>query len=323
MLRFGLAVTFSLVLILQPLVRTNADQGNAASQADRQQLPGQISNQTYRRNVDLVNVFVSVWNKDTKSFVTSLAREDFAIYEDGKKQEITNFAREANLPLTIALLVDTSQSVAPKLKFEQDAATNFFYTVLKEADRAMIVEFDSAVSLVQDLTNDPNKLAKQIRLMQAAGNTALYDAIVRTCDEKLIREAGRKAIVILSDGDDSASIETLEQAREMAVNAEATIFSISINRGGFFGVGGDTRAGDRVLTQLADVTGGKAMFPFQVEELDSSFREISQELRSQYNIGYFSSNPLRDGGYRKIEVKVAEKSLKLNYRKGYYAPTGK
>jgi Ca-activated chloride channel family protein len=323
MLRFGLAFIFGFVLIFQPYARTSPFAANGLGQSDKQQLPGRLSNQTYRSNVDLVNVFVSAWNKDTKSFVTNLAKEDFAVYEDGKKQEITNFAREANLPLTIALLVDTSQSVAPKLKFEQDAATNFFYTVLKEVDRAMIIEFDSAVSLVQDLTNDPNKLAKQIRSMQAAGNTALYDAIVKTCDEKLIREAGRKAILILSDGEDSASNETLERAREMAINAEATIFSISINRGGFFGVGGDTRNGDRVLTQLADVTGGKALFPFQVEELDAAFREISQELRSQYNIGYFSSNPLRDGGYRKIEVRVAEKNLKLNFRKGYYAPTGK
>ncbi len=323
MLRLGLVIVFAFVLVLQPYARTGTTTATGWGQSDKQQLPGRLSNQTYRTNVDLVNVFVSAWNKETKSFTTNLAKEDFTVYEDGKKQDITNFAREANLPLTIALLVDTSQSVAPKLKFEQEAATNFFYTVLREGDRAMIVEFDSSVSLVQDLTNDPNKLAKQIRSMQAAGNTALYDAIVKTCDEKLIRETGRKAIVILSDGEDSASNETLERAREMAVNAEATIFSISISRGGFFGVGGDTRLGDRVLTQLADVTGGKALFPFQVEELDSAFREISQELRSQYNLGYFSSNPLRDGGYRKIDVRVAEKNLRLNFRKGYFAPTGK
>jgi Ca-activated chloride channel family protein len=322
-LRLSLTAFFLIVLVLPPLARTYQSPGNVPQSTDRSQLPSGLSVQTYRTNVDLVNVFVSVWNKDTKSFNTNLSREDFAVYEDGKKQEITNFAREANMPLTIALLVDTSQSVAPKLKFEQDAATNFFYTVLKQSDRAMIVEFDSAVSLVQDLTNEPNKLAKKIREMQAAGNTALYDAIYRVCDEKLIREAGRKTIVILSDGDDSASTETLERAREMAINAEATIFSISINRGGFFGVGGDTRAGDKVLTQLADITGGKPLFPFQVEELDAAFREISQELRSQYNIGYFSSNPLRDGAYRKIEVRVGERNLRLNYRKGYYAPVGR
>ena len=322
MFRYGPALILGAVLMSQPFARPAQQAGGTSPQPDRQQLPGRISDQTYRISVDLINIFCSAWNKDTKSFMTNLAREDFSIYEDGQKQEIKNFAREANMPLTIALLVDTSQSVAPKLKFEQEAATNFFYTVLKESDRAMLVEFDSSVSLVQDFTNNPNKLEKMIRSLQAAGNTALYDAIVRTCDEKLIRETGRKTIVILSDGNDSASNETLERAREMALKAEATIFAISINRGGFFGVGGDTRAGDNVLKQLSSETGGAAFFPFQVEELDSDFREISQELRSQYNLGYISNNTKRDGSYRKIEVKVAEKNLKLNYRKGYFAPNG-
>ena len=321
--RFGLAVVIGFALALQPSARPGQGAGQASSQPDKQQLPGRISDQTYRVPVDLVNVFVSAWNKDTKSFTTNLSREDFAIYEDGKRQEITNFARETNLPLTLSLLVDTSNSVAPKLKFEQAAATNFFYTVLRESDRAMLVGFDSAVTMLQDFTNDPNKLAKQIRVMQAAGNTALYDAIVRTCDEKLIRETGRKAIVILSDGEDTASTETFERALEMAVTAEATIFSISVTRGGLFGVGGDTRAADKVFRDLATETGGKQLVPFQVEDLDSSFREISQELRSQYSIGYVSSNPKRDGSYRKIEVRVSEKNLTLKYRKGYYAPTGK
>ncbi len=322
MARFGLAAIIGLLLVCQTSARPGQEPVRPPSQTGIQQLPERISDQTYRISVDLVNIFCSAWNKDTKAFVTNLAREDFAVYEDGMKQEIKNFARETNMPLTIALLVDTSQSVAPKLKFEQEAAINFFYTLLKENDRAMLVEFDSAVTMVQDFTNDPNKLAKQIRSMQAAGNTALYDAIVRTCDEKLIRETGRKALVILSDGNDSASTETLARAREMALNADVTIFSISINRGGLFGVGGDSRGGDKVLQQLANETGGKALFPFLVEDLDSAFREISQELRSQYNLGYISGNTKRDGSYRKIEVKVGERSLKLNYRKGYFSPKG-
>ena len=319
---FGPAALFSLLLLLQQSPPPGQDPARPSQQKAVGQLPASISDQTYRVNVDLINVFCSAWNKDSKSFVTHLSQGDFFVYEDGVRQEIRNFAREASLPLTIALLVDTSQSVAPKLKFEQEAATNFFYAVLKQNDRAMLVQFDSSVNLVQDFTNEVNKLAKQIRTMRAAGNTALFDAIVKTCDEKLIRETGRKTIVILSDGEDSASNETLERAREMAINAEATIFSISISRGGFFGTGGDTRQGDRVLKQLAEETGGKALFPFQVEELDAAFREISQELRSQYNLGYISSNPRRDGGYRKIEIRVPDKDLKLNYRKGYFAPAG-
>jgi Ca-activated chloride channel homolog len=320
--RFALATFLGFVLLIQPSARSSQDPARAQQQQQtgKQQLPGQISDRTYRVQVDLVNVFCSVWNKDTKAFVTNLAREDFSLFEDGKKQEITLFARESNLPLTIALLVDTSQSVAPKLKFEQQAAIDFFYTVLRQNDKAMIVQFDSGVDLVQDFTNNPNRLAERIRSMQAAGNTSFYDAIVRTCDQKLIRETGRKTMVILSDGEDSASSESLERAREMAQNADATIFSISINRGGFFGVGGDTRNGDKVLTQLAELTGGRALFPFRVEELDDAFREISQELRSQYAIAYTSANPLRDGSYRKIEIKVPGKNLELKYRRGYYAP---
>ncbi len=319
--RLRLAAALAVVLMSISVARPGQDVGRGGQQADRQQLPPRISDQTYRFSVDLINIFCSAWNKDTKSFVTNLSRDDFTVFEDGQKQQVTNFAREANQPLTIALLVDTSQSVAPKLKFEQAAATNFFYTVLQQSDRAMLVEFDSSVALVQDFTNNPNKLEKAIRSLQAAGNTALYDAIVKTCDEKLIRESGRKTIVILSDGNDSASTATLEEALRLAQLANATIFSISINRGGLFGVGGDTRAGDKVLEQLAGDTGGKALFPFQAEDLDSSFREISQELRSQYNIGYISNNTLKDGKYRKIEVKVAERNLKLNFRKGYFAPS--
>ncbi len=291
--------------------------GKAYSAA--QQLPSNISDQTYRVSVDLINIFCSVWDSKTNAFLTNLTREKFLVFENGERQEIKNFSRETNLPLTIALLVDTSQSVAPKLKFAQEAATNFFYSVLKESDRALLVEFDSGVTLVQDFTNDPNKLAKQIQTLRAAGGTALYDAITLTCDEKLIRETGRKTIVILSDGEDTSSRASLEEALEMALRAEATIFAISINRGGFFGVG-PTKEGDRIMKKLSEDTGGRAFFPFKVEELEESFRQISQELRTQYNLGYISNNPARDGSYRRIEVRVAEKDTKASYRRGYYAP---
>ena len=196
-----------------------------------------------------MNVLCSVFDRDTNSFVTNLTREDFAIYEDGKKQEIKNFARETNLPLTIALLVDTSDSVSPKLKFEQEAAISFLQSVLREKDRALLVEFDTGVTLLQDFTGDPNKLAKEIRRLKAAGGTALYDAIYMTCDEKLIRETGRKAIVILSDGDDESSDATIQQALEMALRAETTIYVISITKGGFFGVAGSPE-GDAAMREI-------------------------------------------------------------------------
>jgi VWFA-related protein len=219
------------------------------------------------------------------------------------------------------MLIDTSDSTTPKLKFEQEAAISFFHNVLRDQDRAMLVEFDSSVTLLQDFTNDPNKMAKQIKKLKASGNTALYDAIDMACDQKLIREKGRKAIIILSDGADSQSTKTLQQAVEMAIRAESTIFSVSINKGGEFGTGEDTAAGDATLKELAKQTGGKVFFPVKVEELEEAFRQINQELRSQYSIAYESNNTKRDGSFRKIEIRVPDSSLRLNYRKGYYAPS--
>lgn len=319
LLAYGLAASLAVVLTNQHLARPGQTPSQQTPPVGAK-LPPRVSDQTYRVNVDLVNLLCSVWDKNTNAFVTNLAKEDFAVYEDNQKQEIRNFTRETNLPLTIALLVDTSGSVAPKLKFEQDAAISFFQSVLRDQDRAMLLSFDSGVSLVQDFTNDPNKLSKQIRTLRAAGGTALYDALYLTSDEKLIRETGRKAVVILSDGDDTASKIAFEPALEMALRAETIIFSISVNRGGYFGVGTD-KGGDKILKRLAEETGGQALLPFKVEDLEDSFRQINQELRSQYSIGYLSSNSRHDGAYRKVEIKLAEKGLKLNYRKGYYAPT--
>jgi Ca-activated chloride channel family protein len=284
------------------------------------QLPPRVSDQTYRVSVDLVNVLCSVFDKATNSFVTNLKSDDFSIYEDGRKQEIKNFAKETNLPLTVAMLIDTSDSVAPKLKFEQEAAISFFQSVLREKDRALLVEFDTGVTLLQDFTGDPNKLAKEISKLKAAGGTSLYDAIYMTCDEKLIREIGRKAIVIVSDGDDESSNATLQQATEMALRAETTVFVISITKGGFFGVQGSLE-GDAAMKEITRETGGKLFFPFKLSELEDAFRQINQELRSQYSLGYYSTNTAKDGSYRKIEIKISERNLKPSHRKGYYAPT--
>jgi VWFA-related protein len=162
-LRVCLALLAGLILIATTS-RDNLSGQDASKKSAR-------DDQTYRVTigVDLVNIPCSVWDKNTNSFVTTLMRDDFSLYEDTQKQEIKNFARESNFPLTIAMLVDTSESVAPKLKFEQEAATNFFQSILREKDRAMLVEFNSGVTLLQDFTSDPNKMAKQITNLQAAG----------------------------------------------------------------------------------------------------------------------------------------------------------
>ena len=315
-----------LVLLVACVLLTAVSHQNLSGQSAQKtsrtdnQLPQRVSDQTYRVSVDLVNVLCSVFDRDTNTFLTNLVREDFSVYEDGKKQEIKNFARETNLPLTIAMLIDTSDSVAPKLRFEQEAATSFFQSVLREKDRALLMEFDTGVTLLQDFTGDPNKLSREIRKLRAAGGTALYDAIFMACDEKLIRETGRKAIVILSDGDDESSKATIQQALEMALRAETTIFVISITKGGFFGVQGSPE-GDAAMKEITRETGGKVFFPFKLQELEDSFRQINQELRSQYSLGYYSTNTVRDGSYRKIDIKISERNLKPSHRKGYYAPT--
>jgi Ca-activated chloride channel family protein len=192
--------------------------------------------------------------------------------------------------------------------------------VLREKDRALLMEFDTGVTLLQDFTGDPNKLAKEIRKLKAAGGTALYDAIYMACDEKLIRETGRKAIVILSDGDDESSDTPISKALEMALRAESTIFVISITKGGFFGVQGSPE-GDAAMREITRETGGKVFFPFKLDELEDSFRQINQELRSQYSLGYYSTNTVRNGSYRKIDIKISDRNLKPSHRKGYYAPT--
>ncbi len=313
-------LVLSMFLLIPQTAILSGQQPAENPASSSQQLPARLSSQTYRVSVDLVNVLCSVFDKDTNSFVTSLVQDDFAVYEDGEKQKIENFSRETDMPLTIAMLFDTSRSVQTKLGFEQEAAINFFQSVLREDDRAMLVEFDPGVTLVQDFTNDPNKLAGEINKLKAGGlGTSLYDAIYLSCDEKLIRETGRKAIIILSDGEDESSKHNLEQATEMALRAEAMIFAISVTKGGFFGVSGSSK-GDDVLKDLVKQTGGQVFFPFELEDLYDNFRHIDQELRSQYSIGYTSTNSQKDGKYRKIEIKVKEGGLKLNYRKGYYAP---
>ncbi|HSW40256.1 MAG TPA: VWA domain-containing protein [Acidobacteriota bacterium] len=285
------------------------------------QLPSGISNQTYQITVDLINVLCSVFDRNTNSFITTLTRDDFRVFEDGREQEIVNFIRETDLPLTIAVLVDVSAGMAPKLKFVQETANSFFHSVLRRQDRAMLVAFDTSTTLLQDFTSDPNKLVRQVGNLRSAGERALYDAIYRVCDEKMIRETGRKAFVIISDGNDNSSTASLDQAIEMALRAESIIFSISTTRGGFFGVGEQSRQGESILRRLAEETGGKIFYPFKVEDLADSFHQISQELRSQYNIGYISTNTAHDGSYREIDIRVQGRNLEVNHRKGYYAPS--
>jgi VWFA-related protein len=236
-------------------------------------------------------------------------------------QSITNFSRETDLPLTIALLIDTSTSIRDRFKFEQEAAIDFLYrTIRPKKDKGLLITFDSAIELVQDYTDNPEILAKAIRQVRPGGGTKMLDALYLACQEKLKSETGRKLIILISDGDDNLSLETVTSTLEMAQRSDVAIFTISTNSSGFFGL--TAPKADKLLRRLADETGGRAFFPFKAEDLSQSFQDIAAELRSQYSLAYRSSNANRDGTFRAIKIEPERKNVKVKSRKGYYAPRG-
>jgi Ca-activated chloride channel family protein len=276
-----------------------------------------------RTRVFNVRLPIAVMDKGGR-FVVNLSEEDFEIYEDKAKQKIESFVAETNLPLDIALLMDTSNSVKPKLKFQRDAAVSFLQTVLRpRVDRALFLSFNSDIELHQDYTNRIDLLSQSIDKVKAYGETRLYDAVYRICEEKMFAEAGRRrAIVLITDGEDTASDHTLEEAINIALRAEVVVFVISNKAAGFFGVqaGQVDSAEDKSLKKLAEDTGGRAFFTGTTLELERGFANVTKELRSQYLIDYYTSNENFDGKVRQIEVKLPnKKDMKVRTRKGYPA----
>jgi Ca-activated chloride channel family protein len=269
-------------------------------------------------NVDLVNVLFTVTDRKGK-LVTDLSKDELKLYEDNKLQSITNFSRETDLPLTIAILIDTSSSIRDRFKFEQEAAVDFLYRTLRpKKDKALLITFDSAIELIQDFSDNPEVVAKAIRQVRPGGGTKMLDAIYLACQEKLKAETGRKIIILISDGDDNLSLETLNSTLEMAQRSDVSLFTISTNSSGFFGL--TAPKSDKILKRLAEDTGGRAFFPFKAEDLSQSFQDISSELRSQYSLAYRSSNGNRDGSFRAIKIDPERKNVKVKSRRGYYAP---
>lgn len=270
-------------------------------------------------DVTRVNMLFTVTDKKGR-FITDLGKTDFQVLEGKKEQNIQQFTAESNLPLRLAILIDTSNSVRDRFKFEQQAAIDFITsTVRPRQDKAMVVSFDSSTELVADLIDDPEKLTKAIRGLRPGGGTALYDALFFACQDKLGKDQPldkfRRAIIIVSDGDDNQSRKTRDQALEMAQKADAVIYAISTN------ISRIENDGDKVLRYLTAETGGQAFFPFKAEDLSQSFENIANELRHQYNI-FYRPEPLRaDGLYHRVDLKVkGRKDLVVRARKGYYAP---
>jgi VWFA-related protein len=270
-------------------------------------------------DVTRVNMLFTVTDKKGR-FVTDLTKDDFVVTENKKPQTIAEFTAETDLPLRLGILIDTSNSIRDRFRFEQEAATSFIRSVIhKDHDKAMVVSFDTSTELVSDLTDDTQKLEDSIRDLRPGGGTSMYDAIYYACRDKLSKDQPRhkfrRAIVIVSDGDDNQSEVTRDQALEMAQKADVVIYAISTN------ITHDETEGDKVLKYLTSETGGQAFFPFKVEDLDQSFENIANELRHQYNI-FYRPEPLKtDGLYHTVSLKVrGRKDLIVRCRKGYYAP---
>jgi VWFA-related protein len=270
-------------------------------------------------DVTRVNLLFTVSDRRGR-FVNNLTKEEFEIIESKRRQSILEFVAESDLPLRIGVLVDTSNSIRDRFKFEIEAATQFLESVIRKGrDRALVYSFDTNPELVQDLTDDTHLLASKLRALRPGGGTALYDAIATACRDKLMRDQPRhkfrRAAVIIGDGDDNASHYTRDQALEFANKAEVVIYCISTN------VGRMENDGDKVLKYFAQETGGLAFFPFRAQDLAQDFENIANELRSQYSLLYRPEPLKTDGRYQRIEVRVRDrKDLLVRCRKGYYAP---
>jgi len=279
----------------------------------------QASLVTLHARVNEVNVLFIATDKHGK-FVRDLNQNDFSILDDHKPpQAILNFRRETDLPLHLGLLIDISGSVDSRFEFEKDAATSFLQQSLRtHFDKAFVMGFNSHSQIAQDFTDNVAQLSKGIHSMRNGGGTALYDAIYRACKDKLLKDRPerpvRKAIIVVSDGEDNQSDVSRAQAIEMAQRAEVIIYAISTDDSGL------VMRGDRVLEQLAEATGGRAFFPFKMKDITRSFVAIEDELRSQYIVSYKPADFDADGRYRSIEISSLKKDLQVRARKGYFAP---
>jgi VWFA-related protein len=270
-------------------------------------------------DVTRVNMLFTVSDKKGR-FVTDLNKDDFEIIESKRPQSIMEFTAETDLPLRLAILIDTSNSIRERFKFQQEAATDFINSVIRPGeDKGMLVSFDTSAELVSDLTDDPIQLTKAIRGLRPGGGTALFDAIFFACRDKLAQDKPshkfRRAIVLLSDGEDNQSHWTREQALEMAHKADVVIYTISTN------ITHIETDGDKILRYFAQETGGLSFFPFKAQDMAQSFENIANELRHQYNVLYRPDPVKTDGLYHTVDVKVrGRKDLVVRARHGYYAP---
>jgi VWFA-related protein len=276
---------------------------------------------TLKVGVDLVNVLFTVTDRRGR-LVSGLTQSDFAVEEEGRKQEILHFSGENELPLTLGMVLDTSPSVRPVFAEEKVTAIAFLDSVLHQGDMAMVIGFDRSVTLVQDYTDSRRYLRTAINELEIGGGTSLYDAVYLATREKLAKEAGRKAVILITDGEDTTSRVQMTEALIAAHQSDTVIYSI-FNGESVFGRLRNGGGGDSgTLRKLSEETGGNVFFVRGQGDFEKIFAQIERELRSQYSIAYRSSNPNQDGKYRRIKIIPKNPSLQITARKGYYAAKG-
>jgi len=296
-------------------------------------------------DVDLVNILFTVKTKKGE-LIPNLEKNNFSLKEDGKEQTISRFSRETDLPITLGLLIDISASQERLIEIEREAASQFFSSVIRKKDQAFLISFGKDTELLQDFTNSPRQLIAGLKDLRGDGQsprigrspipvntgpvptagtpkgTLLYDAVYLAATEKLKNEVGRKALILITDGEDQGSDYTLKQAIEYAQKSDAIVFSIFYVDRAFYSGGGLSFGGggnEGALKKLSDETGGHVFTVSNKHPLNEVFKEIQEELRNQYSIGYTPSNAVRDGSFRRIEIKVDNSDYRVQARAGYYA----
>ncbi len=327
-----------LAMSLAGIASASPQAQSPSSQAGKEQ---EDSSQTFKVQVNVVNLFFNVKDKHG-ALVPSLAKNDFQVFEDGKPQTVKYFAAESNQPLTLGILIDSSVSQTNVLPAEKDVGSEFLREVLREKDLAFVIGFDVNVDLLQDLTNSPRLLRTGLESARINGGgvgggppglgggpfptsnnpkgTLLYDAVYLAANEKLASEVGRKAMILLTDGEDQGSQMKIKDAIEAAQKADSICYVILIADRGFYWNAGMGYGGAGAMKKLATETGGRVIeVGNKRDKLKEAFDQIASELRSQYNIGYTPTNNKQDGTFRKVEIKTTDKEYKVQARTGYYA----
>jgi VWFA-related protein len=327
----GTRITFGVVLSILLAACTLA----AQIRMPQQKSPPQVQ-QPLKVQVEMVHLFATVRGRHG-NIVSNLTKKDFRVYENGKQQKIAYFSREMNLPLTLGLLIDTSGSQQDLLGAEQDAAKQFLKQILTPKDLAFVITFDTDVNLMADFTTSLGRLDKAIDRARINAplnpsivvntpfpkrnvGTVFYDAVYLACHDKLAGEAGRKALIVLTDAQDYGSTETLDDAIDAAQRSDTVVHVLLVANPYqymYAGIGG--YRGGSVAEKLARQTGGRVIRVSNSKQLAKAFKTLSEELRSQYVIGYYSTDAARDGTFRKVKIKTTEKHDKVLTRSGYYA----